>query len=264
MKITAKPLALVVILLFLGGIFFADIMGWWQTTGSKKPVTFVSGEATGEYNPADIRGSYTLAEVNNLFTVPLEDLALAFRIPANDAAAFQLKSLETRYGEAEYEIGTASVRLFVAWYKGLPYDLSEDTYLPIEAATILRDKAALDAVQLSYLDAHAVNPDGSLAGTAAAGQENAPSPTHVESQPAVESTPTPAAAKTEHAVPDRTITGKTTFQNLLDWGMSREKIEQICGFPPPSASNTLIKDAVNTDGGSFPSVKTALQADLDQ
>ena len=168
MKITSLPLALIVIVLFIGGIFFSDWVGWWQTTSTKVPVTFTTGEAAGEYNPADIRGSYTLGETSSLFAVPLEDLAVAFRVPANEAEAFQLKLLESIYAGSDYEIGTASVRLFVSWYKGLPFDLSEETYLPLEAAQILRQKAALDAEQLAYLDTHAIQADGSLAQQAGA------------------------------------------------------------------------------------------------
>ena len=67
------------------------------------------------------------------------------------------------------------MQLFVASYKDLPYELSEDTYLPIEAAEILRDKVTLDAQQMSYLDTH-VNPDGSLAVQACAGGRPNPPP----------------------------------------------------------------------------------------
>jgi hypothetical protein len=262
MKITSLPLALAVFVIFIGGIFFSDWVGWWQTTSTKVPVTFTTGEAAGEYNPADIRGSYTLGETSTLFAIPLEDLAVAFRVPANEAETFQLKLLESIYAGSDYEIGTASVRLFVAWYKGLPYDLSEETYLPLEAAQILRQKAALDAEQLAYLDTHTVQADGSLTSTDTAAQPPAtPTAAPAETQQAgPKLTPTPAPGETEHVAPDRTITGKTTFQDLLDWGLTREVIEQTCGFPLPPTSNTLVKDAVNANGGSFPTVKTALQA----
>ena len=240
-------------------------MGWWQTTSTKVPVTFTTGEAAGEYNPADIRGSYTLGETSTLFAIPLEDLAVAFRVPANEAEAFQLKLLESIYAGSDYEVGTASVRLFVSWYKGLPYDLGEDTYLPLEAAQILRQKATLDAEQLAYLDTHAIQADGSLAQQAGVEPLATPTTAPAETQQAGSKlTPTPAPGETEHVAPDRTITGKTTFQDLLDWGLTREVIEQTCGFPPPPTLSTLVKDAVNANGGSFPTVKTALQVEVDK
>ena len=50
---------------------------------------------------------------------------MAFRFPADvDPAAYPVKKLETQFADSGYEIGTESVRLFVALYKGLPYDLS--------------------------------------------------------------------------------------------------------------------------------------------
>ena len=89
----------------------------------------------------------------------------------------------------------------------------------------------------------------------------APTAAPAETQPAEPKlTPTPAPGETEHTAPDRTVTGQTTFQDLLDWGLTREAIEQACGFPPPPSLSTLVKDAVNANGGSFPSVKSALQA----
>lgn len=270
MKITSKPLALIVFVVMIGGVFFSDWMGWWQTASSKVPVTFASGEAAGEYNPADIRGSYTFSDISGLFAVPLEDLAAAFRVAPQDAAAFKVNGLEALSEGSAYEIGTASVRLFVAWYRALPFELDEDIYLPEEAAAILRAKVELNPEQAAYLDAHTLAADGSLMGAAAT-----PAPADPVAAPSATPTPAPnaeaataeaatieatAVEPTEHSAPERTITGKTTFQDLLDWGVSREQIEQTCGFSLPAVTGTLLKDAVNANGGSFPAVKEALQA----
>ena len=64
------------------------------------------------------------------------------------------------------EIGTASVRLFVAFYKGMPYDLSTDTYLPESAAVILRARN-LSSEQAAYLAAHTVPNPGTAPATSA-------------------------------------------------------------------------------------------------
>ena len=86
-------------------------------------------------------------------------------------------------------------------------------------------------------------------------------PGPVTAQPtAVESTgPTP----TVHAAPDRAITGKTTFQELLDWGVSNEAIQKALGGDLPPAS-AVIKDYVTSKGLEFSPIKTALQAEVDQ
>jgi hypothetical protein len=68
---------------------------------------------------------------------------------------------------------------------------------------------------------------------------------------------------TEHTAPEKTITGKTTFQDLLDWGVPEETIVRIIGddLPPPS---TVIKDYVTGQGMEFSEVKTQLQVEVDK
>jgi hypothetical protein len=73
-------------------------------------------------------------------------------------------------------------------------------------------------------------------------------------------TPTPIPASsteqavttaTEHVAPDMTVTGVTTFQNLLDWGVSQETIETILGKAMPDPQ-TVIKDYAIQLGQTFP------------
>ena len=52
---------------------------------------------------------------------------------------------------------------------------------------------------------------------------------------------------TEHVQPIKTITGKTTFQDLIDWAVQKEAIEQIIGADLPSFT-TVIKDYVTQKG----------------
>jgi hypothetical protein len=72
---------------------------------------------------------------------------------------------------------------------------------------------------------------------------------------------TPAA--TEHIAPERTITGKTTFQELLDWGVTIEAIQTIIGgeLLTPGA---IIKDYVTGKGLAFSDIKTLLQLEVDK
>jgi hypothetical protein len=72
---------------------------------------------------------------------------------------------------------------------------------------------------------------------------------------------TPAA--TEHIVPARTITGKTTFQELLNWGVQKDIIQNVIGSDLPDTS-LIIKDFVVGKGLEFTTVKTNLQAEVDQ
>jgi hypothetical protein len=91
-----------------------------------------------------------------------------------------------------------------------------------------------------------------------------PAPVATQAAPAV----TPAApaqatpAATEHTQPDKTITGKTTFQNLYDWGVSKEAVQKIIGEAPlPSA---VIKDFVTGRGLEFSTIKGLLQVEVDK
>jgi hypothetical protein len=261
MKLTAKPLAVIVFVLFFGGIFSADLLGWWETAKSKKPMVYDQGEAAGQYDPADIRGSYTFGEIAGFYAIPLTDLAAAFRVPADSAAAFQVKTLESLNAGGEFEIGTGSVRLFVAWYRGLPYAVPEDTYLPIEAAGLLRAGGNLEAEQIAYLETHSVLPSGTLAGV-----DDTPAVTEATAVIEGQTTPTakPQVESPEHTPPERTVTGKTTFQNLLDWGLDETAIEAACGFPLPANRAMLVKDATSENGGTFSTVKEALQIALNK
>ena len=257
MKLTSQPLAAIVFVIFFGGIALTSALGWFHTSTTKVPVTYTEGEFAGQYNPADIRGSYVFGDISSLFGVPLEDLQSAFLLPADvDAAAYQVKNLETQFTDSGYEIGTEAVRLFVALYKGLPYDLSTDTYLPKEAANILTSRANLTSEQSAYLAGHTVD----LSQPAVENDATAaPAPAAVET-----SAPTqPGVSATEHVPADRTVTGKTTFQDLLDWGVSPAAVEQVIGAPMPSAS-MLIKDYLTSKGLEFSTMKSALQTEVDK
>ena len=70
-------------------------------------------------------------------------------------------------------------------------------------------------------------------------------------------------APTEHVVADMTVTGKTTFQNLLDWGVTSEEITSLLGEPMPDAA-ILIKDYVASKGLEFSTLKGKIQVEVDK
>ena len=115
MTLTSRPLALIVLVMLLGGIAISSAMGWWATESTKVPVTFSEGEFAGQADPADIRGSYTFGDIANSFAVTPEVLAQAFGVTEGDPAAFAVKKLEALYLDSGFVIGTASVRMFVAF-----------------------------------------------------------------------------------------------------------------------------------------------------
>ena len=248
MTLTSKPLAAIVFVILFGGILFSNGMGWWQTESTKEAATFTDGDFAGLPNPADIRGSYTFGDVERNFDVPASTLTQAFGVSSEgDAADFPVKDLESIYSDQEFEIGTASVRLFVALYTGLPYEIVDDLYLPKRAVEILKSHATLTADQINYLDAHAIT----LAPVNAA-----------QGEPLAASDP----QTSEHSEPeftDRILKGKTTFQEVLDWGVPQETIESILDGPMPNPL-TKVKDYCFEVGLSFEEVKFAIQAEIDK
>ncbi|MBN8658474.1 MAG: hypothetical protein J0M11_22250 [Anaerolineae bacterium] len=247
MILTSKPLTLLLFMIMFGGIALSSVMGWWATESTKEPTTFTEGEFAGLANPADIRGSYTFGDIANSFDVTPEILVQAFGISTNHPAAFAVKDLEAIYLESGYEIGTNSVRMFVAFYTGLPIDLTlEETVMPQSAAKILLTKGNLTPEQVSYLEIHTVN-----LGDPASIVE-----------PIVEATPATEETHVE-STEDFTIKGKTTFGDLVMWGVPKETIERIIGADMPDPA-MKVKDYASANGLDFEAIKIALQAEVDQ
>lgn len=250
MRLTSKPLAVIILVVLFGGILFSSALGWWQTESSKEAATFAEGEFAGLPNPADIRGSYTFGDVERNFGVPAETMAKAFGAPPEiDPSAFKAKDLETLYADQEFEIGTASIRLFVALYTGLPYDLAEEVYLPKRAVEMLKSQATLTDEQITYLDSHAI----ALGSPSPNADQVAPEPASgIQTEEHTESDST-----------ERIIKGKTTFKDLLDWGVSQETIEEIISGPMPNPL-TNVKAHCDEQGLYFGDIKVAIQAEIDK
>ena len=271
MRITPRWMAVFVVTILFGGILLSNALGEWTTKSTKEPLTFTEGEFAGEYNPADIRGSYTFGDISELFDIPLEDLAVAFRVSEPDVAAVSLKTLEERFVDLGVDLGTSSVRLFVALYKGLPFDLSgEDTYLLPEATELLKQKASLSPEQLAYLESHTVV-EGEAAQLETPATQEMTQPAEVTPESTAALTPTGGGGTPgggsgtpdpEHTPEADKVGGKTTFQNLLDWGVKQEEIEKAIGQPLPAA-NLLIKDWATSQGVTFSTLKDQLQALVD-
>ena len=165
MKLKAQTTLILSAIFVVAGIALTMALGLWQTETDKIPRKLQSvtaqlpqseaqPESATQYDPADIRGSYTFGEISELFNVPLSEIATAFGLTQAEAGAFQVKGLEARYPDAAQEIGTASVRMFVAYYLGVAYTPSEETYLPASAAGVLTENGQMTAEQNAYLAAH--------------------------------------------------------------------------------------------------------------
>lgn len=215
MKIKIYVIPLIIFAVIFGGVLVTMATGIWSTTSNKVPVTYKDGEYQGEYNPADIRGSYTFEEVSTLFNVDLKVLYQAFGIPEDtDGGQIKTKDLEEMYGNEGVDIGNESVRLFVGLYKNLPIQL-EDAFLPKQAVEIIREaNPALTAEQDDYLKNHQA--------------EGSPDELSEDNLGTVQESENTQLVK-----------GQTTFQQVLDAGISREMIEQIIGTDLPPTHQTV-------------------------
>jgi hypothetical protein len=258
MTLTSKPLALIVFIFIFGGIGISSALGWWQTESTKEPAKYTEGEFAGTANPADIRGSYTFGDIANSFDVTPEVLAQAFQVSTNDPASFPVKDLEAIYLESGYEVGTNSVRLFVAYYLGLPFDTAgQDIYLPQPAAKMLQNHATLTPEQTAYIQTHTVDVKP------ASGTDVDADPAQSEgTAPEAESTQSKPEAGTS-SEEDYTIKGKTVFGDLIRWGLPQETIEQVIGTPIPDPA-MKVKDFVTANGLEFETIKTQLQVEVDK
>lgn len=241
MKIKSKSLAVIIMVFIFGSVALTSVMGLWKTTNDKTPARYKGGEFAGQYDPADIRGSYTFGDIFDAFGVPVEDLGKAFGVldPAK-YASFQCKELETIYAPLAAEgkqVGTGSVRYFVALYKGLPIAAEENTYLLKPAVEILKSKAKLTLEQISTLEKYSVDlPNGV--------------------------TPAAASGVPESTAAIKTIKGSTTFQELLDWGVKKEDIEKTINDKLPDPKE-IIKDYTSLKGVEFSTIKDSLQRLVD-
>jgi hypothetical protein len=246
MTITSKSLTIIIFVTIFGGMGFASAIGWWATESSKIPVTFAEGEFAGQANPADIRGSYTFGDISDSFDVTPEVLAKAFGVEVEEPSAFAVKELESLYSNSEFEIGTTSVRLFVAYYTGLPFDTTDqEIYLPGPATELLFDKNNLTPEQSAYLEKHTVD-------QGAGDSADVPMPEM-----------TSAVVKTPAASSDYTVKGKTTIGELITWGVPQGTIEKLIGASLPDPVMTL-KDYASANGLNFETLKPALQAEVDK
>ncbi len=164
MKLKAQTTLLIAVLIVAAGVAVSMLTGLWQTVGTRVPkriepaVADSGGEAAGgetaaAYDPADIRGSYTFGDIAKYFAIPVSDLAAAFHVAEGEAAAFQVKNLAQAF-DGTLEIGTASVRMFVACYLGVSYTPTEEVWFPVSAAEVLAAKGSMTEEQAAYVAAH--------------------------------------------------------------------------------------------------------------
>jgi len=156
MKIKSITAAVVTIVIILGGVFITKLTGNWVTEGKKIPRKISAGANAGLFDPADIRGSYSFQNISDSFPISPEELALAFALDTSkkDAGQYLAKDLEAIYGgvmEVGGEVGTDSIRWFVALFMDYPYTPNDNTLLPSPALALLKSMGVIDDTEFQTL-----------------------------------------------------------------------------------------------------------------
>jgi hypothetical protein len=298
-RIKTLPLSLILVAGIFGGIGIAKAVGYYETTSSKEPAKFKTGELAGLPNPADIRGSYTWLDLERVFGIPAAESAAAFSLPGHalaiDARVSELEEIYLTILPEGYEIGTGAVRLFVSLYTGLPLEAEEGSVLPDAALAYLATRPGIDAAGLQrYALPAAASQAAEAQASAAQTPAIQPAATQPAAAPASQASAAPASAAPATAVAPsqaaaaapgtgsgtgtavgastgtgsgsgsgRAVVGKTTFGDLYDWGLSEAQVESVLGYKPGARSQT-VRDSAAAAGKEFSDFRTRLQALVDQ
>lgn len=249
--ISSTVVAITIILVLVLGITVAKWSGVYRTESSKIPRLIAEGEFKGQYDPSDIRGSYTFQNVSDAFGIPVNILAKAFGVNTSNSADFQLKALEEVYTN----VGTSSMREFTAMYIGIPYQ-NESDGLPITAIQVLLDDGCIDEEQYQYLieKYHSLNNENDDPVVAPVDESvNGP----VEA--VEESSKDNHSSEEQHSL----INGNSIIQDALDMGITKEQLEEVLGTALHDTS-LLIKDVAKGNGLRFSEIKDILNAMLEE
>lgn len=151
MKIKPQIVIAIVLVIIAAGVAYAAYSGMWATNSSNGNGL---GEGDGDGQSQGIRGSSTFAEISDQYEIPEDELLKAFGLEDEKGEDVTCSGLTEIYPDAE--VGTGSVRLFVALYLGEDYDLTGSSNLPSAGVQLLLDKGTLTTEQLEYLEQHTV------------------------------------------------------------------------------------------------------------
>ena len=120
MKIRYIHILLIVLTIIGGGILGTSYLGFFDTSRTVQPR--ILSDDTGSYNISDIRGSFSLDEIEQYYKVPPLAIIEAFSLQKDiSPESFQLKDLKEIYPPVEiegemYQVETDTVKVFVSLY----------------------------------------------------------------------------------------------------------------------------------------------------
>lgn len=227
MRINPFLYGVLVLGVFLGVIYGFRWAGVWSISGKVD----AQGErmAPAADNVETIKGWMTIGEIAAVYNVPLPEMLAQFQLPGDTPAETAVKDLESE---------TFSVSGLRDW---LQTRLDSGAAPQPEASTppappeMVVPTPTPEATQAGPTDAQPTGPQGSGSGVPDA----------------------------DHSPTERRVNARTTFQELLDWGVPVEAIQAIIGSDLPNPG-TVVKDFVTAQGQEFSSAKNALQVEVDK
>jgi hypothetical protein len=179
--------------------------------------------------------------IQKAFDIEPHIIAQAFGIECDNVSSVQDKTLESLYEERNFpiEIGTKSIRLFVALYKGLP--IEDDAGITKQALDILMENSKIPKEQYDSLMETAID---------------------LYDEPANNNeTKKPKTIEKEHRSSSE-ITGSTTIEQALTIGIDKDFLEKQIGDISKKDKTETIRDIAKSQGLSFGQIKTILNDSL--
>ena len=237
-----------IIIILWGGIWLTSQLGLFDSSRPAEPIKLTEDV----YDVADIRGSFTLAEIEEFYQVSPQAIIEAFNLKDDiDPSLFLLKDLKEIYQEVDiegeaYAVETDTVKVFVSLYSEIPYTSEETFYLPESAVEYLIKEDKLSPEEQDYWEKHTFKLVSIEPGEELTAEEN------VETEPPI----------TEEETKTVSITGKTTIIEILAMGMDKEKFKEITGLEVPEDTTQPIRDFFTSQDLEFSSYKEKLEAFL--
>lgn len=277
MRIRYIHVLFMVIIIIGGGIWLTSQAGLFNTTRSGRTNPFrnggrgqsqlllnesveVSKDSENEtqdiisevnHDIAEIRGSFSLVELEQYYRVPSSSIIEAFALEKDtNPSSFRLRDLKEIYLPVEingemYEVETDTVKVFVSLYSDIPYTSEETTHLPEQAVNYLLREDKLAEDEINYWENHTFNLLLISGDTEIqkAGEEGETVSTNTEKQDS-------------EIV---SIVGRTTIVELLSMGIDAEEFQEITGLEVPNDKSISIRDYALSQGFDFGEIRGGLE-----
>jgi len=187
-----------------------------------------------------MRGSHTLEEIEKYYQLPASSVIEVFGLrPDTNPKFFQLKDMKEIFKSVElegeeYVVETDTVKVFTSLYLKIPYVSDETFYLPRKTVNYLIENDKLTEEEKEYWQGHTFKLE------------------YLDSKYLTASEFSKIVVEEDEGFK---VTGRTTIQELLDFGITEEKFEEITGFKIPDNKSVFVRDFIIDKGLEFGEIK---------